>query len=377
MRIGAASASEIRQNISGLESESKKLESEIKSLQGKINEQQKLKEAIEKKIAVVQREINACNAEISKINAKIAANKTEIDKNNKQIEADKLSFKKRLRAIYMSNTESNVQVLLGADDFASFLQLSQMVASVSARDKKLIENLVEAIKKLEEKQKENDKLLNEQVEIKKIATEKQNELMADNRSIQSVINSINSEQSGLENDNAKIEKQIKEYQRTLASMASAGGTSFVYTGGTFLWPVSGYYNITAGFQSNDSVHKGHHDGIDISGGGISGKPILAIADGVVIQSNNSCPHNYGKGYDGCGGGFGNYVRINHGTKDGNTYVAVYGHMATTAVSTGATVKKGQVIGYVGSTGWSTGFHLHLGIAVNGTYVNPMRFYSKS
>lgn len=373
----ALSASQIRDNISNLESQSKELEKEIKRLQGKINAQEELKSALESKIAVVQKQINICNAEINKINSAISKNNAEIKKNNEKIEADKLEYKKRLRAIYMSNSGSNLQILLGADDFSEFLQLAQLTKSVSARDKKLIEDLVENIKKLEEKQKDNEKLLQEQVEIKNIVSQKQQELQSENDAIQSVINDIDSDQSKLENANANIEQQIKDYERTLNSMTSTNGTSFVYDGGDFLWPVPGYYYISAGFQSNDAVHKGHHNGIDIAGGGISGKPIIAISDGVVTKSNNSCPHNYKKyGSCGCGGGYGNYVTINHGTKDGKTYVVTYGHMSSTAVGSGATVKKGQVIGYVGTTGWSTGYHLHFGISVNGVWRNPMNYYSR-
>ena len=180
-----------------------------------------------------------------------------------------------------------------------------------------------------------------------------------------------------EKTNASLEKQIKDYQKMLNSMASVGNTSFVYDGGDFLWPVPGYYMITAGFQSNDPIHKGSHNGIDIAGSGIAGKPIIAISDGIVTKANNSCTHNYKK-YSSCGCayGYGNYVTINHGTKDGKTYSVTYGHMTSTAVGVGATVKKGQTIGYVGTTGFSTGYHLHFAIAVNGVWRNPMNFYSK-
>ena len=359
----AATASELRQNISNLEAQSKKLEAEIKELQGQINSQKAIKDKLQEKINLVQQQINACNSEISKIN-------TEIDNNNKEIAQDKLTYKKRLRAIHISNSGSDIQILLGATTFSEFLQLAQYTSAVSKRDQKLIA-------RLEEKIEENQKLLNEQVEIRKTITAKQQELQAENDRIQAVISQIDSDQSQLEQDNAKIEKQIKEYNATLASMATTNGTSFVYDGGAFLWPVPGHYYISAGWQSNDSVHRGSHNGIDISGGGIQGKPIVAIADGVVTRSNNSCTHNYKKnGSCGCGGGYGNYVTINHGTLNGNTYVATYGHMVSTAVGAGATVKKGQTIGYVGTTGWSTGYHLHFGLAVNGSWVNPMNYFKR-
>ncbi len=359
----AQSADELRQNISELESQSKALEAEIKELQSQINSQNAIKAKLQEKINVIQQQIDACNSQITKINDEIAAN-------NKEIAADKLAYKKRLRAIHTNNSGSGIQVLLGAKSFSEFLQLAQYTSAVSKRDQKLIT-------KLEEKIAANQKLLDEQVEIKKTITAKQAELEEENSKIQSVINEIDSNQTQLENDNAAIEKQIKEYNKTLASMTSTYGTSFVYDGGDFLWPVPGHYGISAGFQSNDAVHRGRHNGIDIAGGGIAGKPIVAIADGIVTKTYNSCTHNYKKsGSCGCGGGYGNYVSVNHGTKDGKTYVATYGHMTRTAVSAGATVKKGQTIGYVGTTGWSTGYHLHFGLSVNGSWVNPMNYYKR-
>lgn len=378
--VGAATKAELQNSINQLEQKSNKIEGEIKNLKGQKSEQQQLKAKIEEKIAIVQQQINLCNNEIYKINSKIAENNKEIKKTEKEIEADKLAFKKRLRAIYMSNTGSNVQVLLGAEDFSEFLQLSQLTASVSARDKLLIEKLVAAIEVLNKKQKENNKLLDEQVAVKNLVAQKQQQLQSEGRQIQSLINEISADQSDLESENAKIEKQIKAYERTLASMASAGNTSFTYDGGDFLWPTPGYYNISAGYQSNDAVHRGRHNGVDITGNGrgvIAGARVVAISDGVVVQANGSCGHNYPKnGSCGCGGGYGNYVTINHGTKDGRTYVVTYGHLSSAAVGAGATVKKGQTIGYVGSTGWSTGYHLHFGLAVNGGWVNPMGYFRR-
>ncbi len=359
----AATASELRQNISNLESKSKQLEKEIKNLQGQINSQNAVKAKLQEKINVIQQQINACNNQISKLNS-------EIDANNKEIANDRLTYKKRLRAIHTNNSKGGIQVLLGAKTFSEFLQLTQYTSAVSKRDQKLIT-------RLEEKIKANEKLLEEQVEVKKTVTAKQQELLTENNRIQSIINEIDKDQSKLEKDNAAIEKQIKAYNSTLNAMLNTGGTSFVYDGGAFVWPVPGHYNISAGWQSNDSVHKGRHNGIDIAGGGIAGKPIVAIADGVVTKSNNSCTHNYKKyGSCGCGGGYGNYVSINHGTNGGNTYVATYGHMTRTAVSTGAVVKKGQTIGYVGTTGWSTGYHLHFGLSVNGAWRNPMNYFKR-
>ena len=144
------------------------------------------------------------------------------------------------------------------------------------------------------------------------------------------------------------------------------------------WPVNGKVVSPFGYRNDPFTNEYKmHNGIDIAGSGISGKPIVAISDGIVTKANASCSHNYGKkGSCGCGGGYGNYVTINHGTLNGNTYVVTYGHMSKPAVGAGQVVKKGQVIGYVGSTGWSTGYHLHFGIAYGGIYRNPMNYYKK-
>ena len=375
--ISAATASEIQSEINDLEQQSKKLEAEIKALQGKINEQKKLKNAIENKMAVVQKQINACNKQINNINSQIAANKAEIEKNNKQIEADKTAFKKRLRAIYMSNTGSNVQILLGAEDFSQFLQLAQLTASVSARDKKMIENLVSEIKKLEEKQVENQQLLKEQEAVKATIAEKQAELSKEEKQIQSVINSIAADQDKVEDENKLVEKELKAMQRELNSILNASGNAsgnVVYKGDAFIWPTPTISRISSYYGSRWGRS---HNGVDISNGTYGAK-VVAIADGLVTTYANSCKHNYGKNPPKtcCGSGYGNYITINHGTKDGKTYVAYYAHLGSIVVSKGQTVKKGQIVGYVGSTGRSTGAHLHFGISVNGSWKDPMSFYKK-
>ncbi len=376
--VGAASKSQLKSEISKLEKESKELEKEIKRLQGKINEQEKLKDTIERKMANVQSQINAYNKQIDSINAKINANKAEIKKNEEEIAANKLAFQKRLRAIYMSNPGSDVLLLLNADDYSDSLALKQLTSSVADQDKKMIEELIGEIKKLEEKQEENKKLLDEQVEAKKVIEAKKEELAKDESQIQSVINSIQKDQNEVKDDNALVEKELKQMQKELNDILNASGnsnTSIVYDGKDFLWPTPTVSRISSYFGPRWGRN---HNGIDIANGNCWGDKIVAIADGVVTTYWNNCKHNYGKkpARTCCGNGYGNYITINHGTKNGKTYVAYYAHMSDIAVSKGQKVKKGQVVGYIGSTGRSTGAHLHFGIAVNGGWVNPMNYYKK-
>ncbi|MBO5357943.1 MAG: peptidoglycan DD-metalloendopeptidase family protein [Clostridia bacterium] len=374
--VSAASASEIQAEIDRLEKESAALKAEINKLKNDIKNQQKLKSTIESRMAVVQKKIDACNNQIAAINKQIDINKAAIEANNKQIEKDKELFKRRLRAIQMSNTGSNIQILLGAKSFSEFLQLSQLTASVSAKDKKMMEDIVKEIKRLNEKIKENEKLLEEQSAIKAEIAKDQAALQADANEIQKVINSINKDKNEVQADKNAVDKELQQMENALNEIlyGSSGG-NFV-NNGKFLWPttfkrISSYYGKRWGKM---------HNGVDISNG-TYGQPIYAMADGKVYQYYNSCKHNYGKKplKTCCGNGYGNYVAIDHGTYTGNSYAkanykAYYAHMGSVIVKNGAYVKKGQIIGYVGSTGRSTGPHLHFGIMKNNAWVNPMNYF---
>ena len=135
-----------------------------------------------------------------------------------------------------------------------------------------------------------------------------------------------------------------------------------------MWPVAGYYGISSPFGQRS---RGFHSGMDISGAGISGRPILAIADGEVYMVNKNWTS--AQGYSGYAS-YGNFCAVNHGTMtikgSSAKYVAFYAHATSIIVSVGQKVKQGQVLGYVGTTGNSTGPHLHIGIQKNGSWVNP-------
>ncbi|MCM1357653.1 MAG: peptidoglycan DD-metalloendopeptidase family protein [Prevotella sp.] len=135
----------------------------------------------------------------------------------------------------------------------------------------------------------------------------------------------------------------------------------------FIWPTPKNSYISSPFAQRWGTQ---HKGIDISGTGIMGANVVASKSGTVTYVSNSCTHNYAKTSScGCGGGYGNYVIIQH---DG-TYTTLYGHMTSANVSVGDYVQQGDVIGTVGSTGWSTGAHLHFEVRVNGTQQDPLDF----
>ena len=137
----------------------------------------------------------------------------------------------------------------------------------------------------------------------------------------------------------------------------------------YVWPVPGHYTLSSVWNEDRTTY--NHGAIDISDGSIMNAEVVAAESGTVVLSNSDCTHNYGKdGSCGCGGGYGNYIMIDHG----NGKATLYAHLTSLNVSSGDYVQKGQLIGYVGTTGWSTGPHLHFETRLNGEKYNPMTEY---
>ncbi len=365
--VSAGKDSDLKNEISRLEQESKELEKQIQALRNQNADQKKIAAAIQAKIDNTTQQIVACNNEINKINSLIAQNKEEIERLNSEIEETKQLFRKRVRAIYMNNNQSNVQILLGADNFSDFLQLEQLVASISARDQALLDELAVALVEIESKKAENEKLLNDQVGIKNTILEKQASLKAEQAEVDKIINSLNAQTNSLTQENNNVEAQIRARQKELDDyFASLSNNSDqVYDGNGFYWPVPSCLRWT--------TYSGH-SGIDIPGS--YGAPIIASADGVVLTAVTG----YGRNPGSTGlASYGNYVVIDHGNKNGVNYKTYSAHMSSVAVRAGQTVKQGQVIGYVGNSGntWgATGTHLHFEIRLNNKYTNPINYLRK-
>ena len=151
--------------------------------------------------------------------------------------------------------------------------------------------------------------------------------------------------------------------------SSATSSYYSDTGSAYEWPVPGHYTLTSVWNEDRDTY--NHGAIDIADATIMNAPVVAPQSGVVALSNNDCTHNYGKdGSCGCGGGYGNYLMIDHG--EGKATLSA--HLTSLTVSTGDYVQKGQVIGYVGTTGWSTGPHLHFETRLYGEKYDPMTEY---
>ena len=315
-------------------------------------------------VAELEAKISENKSRINEINNTIEANNIAIEQTKADVEENKFVFSKRLRSIYMSNSESRIKILLGAESFSQFLQLAQLTSSVSSYDKQMMENLAEQIKLLEEKNKENEKLKAE-FEKKQTELDKQyEESEQKQREAQEVYKNSSEAYAAGEAEKAAM----------AARKASTSGTPPHYDQSSdFCWP-SYCLGLTAAFMGNDSVHNGRHFGVDI--GASRGTEIWSIGDGKVIDRCNSCPHTRYGGC-GCGGGYGNFVEIDYGYINGIHYTALFGHATDITVSIGEHVSKGEVVGHVGTTGFSTGPHIHFGLTQNGSWIDAETFYRNS
>ncbi|MBO4432913.1 MAG: peptidoglycan DD-metalloendopeptidase family protein [Clostridia bacterium] len=371
----ALTKSEINSKIENYKSKNSKLQQEISKLKKDKNQQGAVLSVLQQKINNTQAIINTYNAEINRINSVIAENKQKIAQTEAEIEDDKRDYRKRIRAIYMSDWDSSLKILLDADSFSEYLQLQRLTEAVSARDKKIVTELSGKIEEIKSANEENQTLLRKQVSLKNEVLEQQNELKSQQADAAKIYNDISKEVSDTSSEISANEKQIAALKKQLEALVVQRGNatqtfvnSSVNSQTGFMWPVPGYYGISSPFGYRRS---GFHSGMDISGGGISGRPFVAIADGEVYMANKSWTAAQGRsGY----ASYGNYCAVNHGTITVNgssaKYVAFYAHATSIAVSVGQKVTKGQVLGYVGTTGNSTGQHLHIGIQKDGSWINP-------
>lgn len=402
------SISDLEQQLQQLEQENQKYQKILDDTKSDIAEKEEYKSALVSKVQVLDEKIAVTREKISSLNDDIKEKQDAYDKGLSEVEDQFDALANRLRILYMSGNATDLEIIFGAKDFSDLIDKMELVKSLANSDKELISEIQTKLDELstqKESLEADKKDLETQQSSLKSDQDEFNELISDNDEILKNLYASNSKaQNSLESAALKsdeIESKISEYyaaQKAAAEQAaraaqssssSSGGSSgsssssssssgssssgsssvIVPSGSGFAWPTPGFVSLSSEWFEDREVY--NHGGIDIAGAGIMGTPVVAAADGTVIATNSSCTHNWGKSYScGCGGGYGNYVMISHaGGK-----MTVYGHLTSLTVSTGQTVSRGQVIGYVGSTGNSTGPHLHYECRLNGVRYNPMSEY---
>ncbi len=355
------------------EQAAKALESELKEkvtvLQGQIS-------VLKSQIAEVQNSIGAKEQEITQKKAEIAQKEDEIAQKEVEIADQWDGFKQHMAAMQELRDGGSVAMLASVTDLYELLTFNEVMQDISLKDTEILDNMKTAKEGLE-----NDKASLEedktQLEAERTALKnKKSQLDAQNTQMQSKQSELNSSvkeaqlsaaeaqqaqkdaQAAIESDEMNYEAVKKEIQKLIAA-AAAAKPQLSFTG--FICPLKSYTRISSeyGWRKNpvSGVNK-LHAGTDFAAP--AGTPIYAAASGYVQVAGWSS------------GGYGNYVIIYHGKMtDGNAYTTLYGHMRSVATSAGKYVNQGDMIGYVGSTGNSTGNHLHLEVWKGGSKANAV------
>ena len=273
-----------------------------------------------------------------------------------------------MKAIYIAGSASELQVLLSSDSYADFLAKSELMRGVTKHDTEMMEKINKDIEDIEKLKKNIESDMKDAEEIKAGLVEKQRALDADYEKARAAENKLSSKQSELEAESEEIaaaKKKVQAEWRAAIIAESDSGRQFGSGGSSssgkvshygFVWPFQSNYYISC-YYGQQSYR--FHTGLDITCGGAYGKPIYAAASGRVIRATYSNVS------------YGNCIIIDHGRKNGSSISTLYAHCASLLVSYGQEVSQGQLIAYCGSTGNSTGPHLHFEVRVNGDTINPL------
>lgn len=351
-------------SISELQSEMEKRSAEIKQKEKEIKAKEKEKDAeVEKrieldlKIGALEDDIDSATSTIDAKNAEIAEKEKRIGELEELVIENRDVLKQRIRIMYEHGTTSNLEIILKADGFGDLLSRMSLLQEIVDHDQGIINSYINSQKEMEEAKKTIETERDEQIEARKLLQDKQASLEKLQAEKQAVINKLNSDIKALEKEEKEAEE---EYQAIMAQIKKAQGSGSVSVKGTgqFVWPSTASKRVTSYYGRREKPNANAtsmHRGIDI--GAPNGTDVVAIDSGKVIVAG------FGKSY-------GNYVVIDHG----NGYTSLYAHNSRLCVSVGDTVTRGQLIAKVGSTGNSTGPHIHLEISKNGTLVDPMSFF---
>lgn len=351
--------------------EKAQLEKALKEAQGTIEDLKDSKGDIESKVTELNQQLIDISARITDLENQLTAKSEDIQETKDELAGAKereaqqyADMKVRIQFMYENGQTSYLEALLSSRNISEFLNSADYIAQIQSYDRQKLteyQDTVESIVNLEaqlEQEYTDLEALKSTVESNKATVaammrQKESEL-AD------ISGDIEDAQSDADYYAAEIQAQeelIAAIKRAEAEKAAAGVEEHPYTGGVFRWPCPSSTRVTSDYGTRVSPMSGassNHKGIDI--GASAGADIIAAADGTVTAASYSSAA-------------GNYVMIDHG---GGLYT-VYMHASSLLVSPGQTVSAGDVIAKVGSTGISTGSHLHFGVSLNGSYVSPWSY----
>jgi murein DD-endopeptidase MepM/ murein hydrolase activator NlpD len=365
-----------------LESKSNELKTQIDSLSAEQARYIDRKAALDEQNELNRQEIELINEQIELYDQMIEEKAQQLEEAIATEKAQYELLRTRIRAMEENGSLSYLAILFQASSFTDLLSRIGDIGDIMSYDKELEEQYIAARHNVERLKAEYEETQREQEEHRTELLDKkaqlEEQIQAAYEMIEALEDDIDVYTKAFDENEAEereVQKQIdtmvqqlKEQEAAAAAAAAAanqnqcgsngGSTANAVGSGTFIWPTPSCYYVSSPYGYR--VHpifgtQRFHAGIDI--GASAGASIVAAAGGTVSIATYSSS-------------YGNYVMINHG--GGN--ITLYAHMSSMAVSAGDTVNQGDVIGYVGSTGWSTGPHCHFEIRINNTLVDPMTYF---
>ncbi|NLB80609.1 MAG: peptidoglycan DD-metalloendopeptidase family protein [Clostridiaceae bacterium] len=313
------------------------------------------KKKADEKIKTLEQGVFALQKEINQYDERLAVLEGELEQAQTDAEKQYCALKKRIRVMYEQGADSYLDVLLSSGSLTDFLNRFEIIKQITEYDNKRFKKLIEAINQIEIKTEETEQIKAQKADKMSVLQKEKDYLGAEQKNRDQLVNENNMEIAQLEkflNELDAIEARLK------AEAAAKMNKNTKYAGGQLEWPAPGYYTITSPFGSRyHPVLKINrmHNGLDIAAP--NGASVVAANDGTVIRAT------YNSSY-------GNYIIIDHG----GGIATLYAHSSKLCVSQGTKVKRGQEIMKVGSTGVSTGPHLHYEVISNGSNVNPASYY---
>ena len=354
----------LKKDASGLAQQKKELKNKISALSDDISDNMKKKELLDGQISVLSSEIANVEEQIRTYTDLITQTEAELLDAQQREEAQYELFCRRVRDMEERGNVSYWSVLFKANSFTDLLSRLDIVNEIMDADQKVIDDLQALQVEIEEKKTalEDQKTQSEAAKTELVAKktelnvqrERANKLVQELRVSQSEaqgdLDDLSAEEEAIQAEIVRLSKKLAEEQ------AAQGKPSNAALGG-YIWPVSSR-RITSTFGGRASpggIGSTNHKGVDIGGVGYTSQIYAAKAGTVIVSQYSSS--------------YGNYVVVSHGS--GNT--TLYAHMSSRKVSVGQYVNQGDVLGITGSTGNSTGPHLHFEITENGTRINPLKY----
>lgn len=356
----AEDADELQDKLSSLEDEKAAVKERIAELTKQADDVEATRAALQSEIDLTKEEIATVEAYIERLQQQIDVKTTELEAAEEALEQKEEEFALTVRTTYEQGDSSYLQVLLNSTSFSDLLSRMEIITAIMEDNKKTVAEYTAAKEDIEQKKEELQATQDSQKEYQENLSYKVDELAASEAEQAALAESIEAYKAESEAEYDRISSEMQEVSSQIAVLsaqaAAAGGVPY---SGTFVWPTPSCTTTSSAYGYR--VHPIYgtvkfHAGEDIPAS--YGAEILAAASGTVTTA-------------GWVSGYGNYTVIDHG---GGTMTA-YGHQSSIIVSVGQYVEQGQVIGYVGSTGNSTGPHLHFEVYQNGSTVDPKSFFS--